>query len=332
MRGTLEQRILSLENIALLDVLGINNQRFDKLQRAFSDLRIVTRGNQLMVQGASVRINELEQIIFALEHCYMRHKTVDDYNFERILGGKLPYSTENSNATSHANEVIVYGSSGTRVSARTRQQRELVTAEKNNDIIFTIGPAGTGKTYTSIALAVRALRAKTIRRLILTRPAVEAGERLGFLPGDLKDKLDPYLQPLYDALNDMMPAATLQTLLHEGTIQISPLAYMRGRTLDNAYILLDEAQNATIPQMKMFLTRLGRNAKAIITGDLTQIDLPDPRKSGLLTTIDIVRNIEGIAVIEMGVDDIVRHRLVSEVVEAFRHWETKEEKEFETDN
>ncbi len=333
MRNSFEHRILSLENIALLDILGINNQRFDQLQKRFPDLRIVARGNQFWVDGASVRINELEQVVFALEHFYMRNQTIDDYHFEKIIAGGVPYQpTIAPDTKTSGNSVIVYGASGVRVSARTQQQRALVDAEKNHDIIFAIGPAGTGKTYTAIALAVRALRARTIRRLILTRPAVEAGERLGFLPGDLKDKLDPYLQPLYDALNDMMPAATLQSLLHEGTIQISPLAYMRGRTLDNAYILLDEAQNATIPQMKMFLTRLGRNAKAIITGDLTQIDLPDPRKSGLLTSIDIVRNIPGIAVVEMGVDDIVRHRLVSQIVAAFQHWEKKEDNRQEIDN
>ena len=219
-----------------------------------------------------------------------------------------------------------------RVSPRTAQQRVLVEAERDNDVLFAVGPAGTGKTYIAIALAVRALRARSIRRIILTRPAVEAGERLGFLPGDLKDKLDPYLQPLYDALNDMMPAATLQSLLHEGTIQISPLAYMRGRTLDNAYVILDEAQNATIPQIKMFLTRLGRNAKAIVTGDLTQIDLPRPHQSGLTATLEIVRRIPGVAVVEMRIEDIVRHRLVSEIVEAFRVWEASQRQEREEIN
>ena len=330
MRSTPQHRVLSLENIALLDILGINNQRFDRLQKRFPDLRIVARGDHFWVDGSPQQIDELEKVVFALEHCYMRNQTIDDYDFDKILAGCSPSldTTRQARMTSGSG-VLVYGASGVRVVPRTAQQRALVDAEQNHDILFAIGPAGTGKTYTAIALAVRALRARTIRRLILTRPAVEAGERLGFLPGDLKDKLDPYLQPLYDALNDMMPAATLQSLLHEGTIQISPLAYMRGRTLDNAYILLDEAQNATIPQMKMFLTRLGRNAKAIITGDLTQIDLPDPRKSGLLTSIDIVRNIPGIAIVEMGVNDIVRHRLVSEIVEAFHHWEKKAEKKDE---
>lgn len=318
---TTEQRTISLENIALLDILGVDNKRLVQIQEKYPELRIASRGSLLLVEGNSASIQNLEQDIFALEALYMKQHEIDDYHFEQIIL-RVPSSLSHK-IPDTSSETIVYGSSGNRISARTPQQRLFIEVERTHDIVFAIGPAGTGKTYTAIALAVRALRQRKIRRLILTRPAVEAGERLGFLPGDLKDKLDPYLQPLYDALNDMMPAATLKSLLQEGTIQISPLAYMRGRTLDNAYIILDEAQNATIPQMKMFLTRLGRNAKAIITGDLTQIDLPDPHRSGLLTAIDIVREIAGIAIVEMRVEDIVRHRLVSQIVTAFQTWEKK---------
>lgn len=319
------QRTISLENFALLEILGVNNQRFVRIQEQFPDLRLVSRGSELLVEGTLHRIAELERLVFALEAVYMRWQTIDDHEFERLLLGGRSSERRASSASdvTSGGGVIVYGSSGGRIAPRTQQQRVLVEAEQSNDILFAIGPAGTGKTYIAIALAVRALRARSIRRIILTRPAVEAGERLGFLPGDLKDKLDPYLQPLYDALNDMMPAATLHSLLQEGTIQISPLAYMRGRTLDNAYVILDEAQNATIPQIKMFLTRLGRNAKAIVTGDLTQVDLPRPHLSGLVPTLQIVRSIPGVAVVEMGVEDIVRHRLVSDIVEAFRVWESR---------
>jgi len=329
------QQTISLENFALLDILGVNNQRFVRIQERFPDLRLVSRGSELLVEGVPHRVAELERLIFALEAVYMRWQTIEEDEFNRLLLGgtsaEAVRSTTSVSATGGSG-VIVYGSSGVRVSPRTAQQRVLVEAERDNDVLFAVGPAGTGKTYIAIALAVRALRARSIRRIILTRPAVEAGERLGFLPGDLKDKLDPYLQPLYDALNDMMPAATLQSLLHEGTIQISPLAYMRGRTLDNAYVILDEAQNATIPQIKMFLTRLGRNAKAIVTGDLTQIDLPRPHQSGLTATLEIVRRIPGVAVVEMRVEDIVRHRLVSEIVEAFRVWEASQRQEREEIN
>jgi len=325
-RVYLVHRTILVENIPLLELFGVNNERFNAIQRHFPDLHIVARGAQILVQGVPSRIHELEATLLALEDVYARFQGVDDLHFDQVLGDPTPESSAPTNEELQVDKVIVYGASGSRISPRTAHQRAVVAAEQNHDIVFTIGPAGTGKTYTAIALAVRALRQRKIRRIILTRPAVEAGERLGFLPGDLKDKLDPYLQPLYDALNDMMPASTLQNLLHEGTIQISPLAYMRGRTLDNAYIILDEAQNATVPQLKMFLTRLGRNAKAILTGDLTQIDLPDPSKSGLRKCINFLAPIEGIAVIEMDVHDIVRHRLVADIVDAFRNWELAHEK------
>jgi phosphate starvation-inducible PhoH-like protein len=214
-------------------------------------------------------------------------------------------------------DVIVYGNNGAIIRARTVNQQRLVKLAEKNDLLFAVGPAGSGKTYTAIALAVRALKEREIRRIILTRPAVEAGEKLGFLPGDMKEKLDPYLQPLYDALNDMIPAAKLQKYIEEGTVQIAPLAYMRGRTLDNAFVILDEAQNTTLSQIKMFLTRMGRNAKFIVTGDVTQIDLPRRSDSGLTRAMDTLRNIEGIGIVEFDKRDIVRHQLVKYIVDAF---------------
>ena len=222
-------------------------------------------------------------------------------------------------------DVIVYGNNGNIIRARTANQRRLVELFEKNDLLFAVGPAGSGKTYTAIALAVRALKEKQVRRVILTRPAVEAGEKLGFLPGDMKEKLDPYLQPLYDALNDMIPAAKLSKYMEEGTVQIAPLAYMRGRTLDNAFVILDEAQNTTLPQIKMFLTRMGRNAKFIVTGDVTQIDLPKAGDSGLLRAMKMVENIQGIASVEFDKSDIVRHPLVKHIVEAFEKRATMED-------
>jgi phosphate starvation-inducible PhoH-like protein len=221
--------------------------------------------------------------------------------------------------------VIVYGNNGLIVKARTKNQQKLVELYRNNDLLFAVGPAGSGKTYTAIALAVGALKNREVKRIILTRPAVEAGERLGFLPGDLKEKLDPYLQPLYDALNDMIPPAKLQKFMEEGVVQIAPLAYMRGRTLDNAFVILDEAQNTTLPQIKMFLTRMGRNAKFIVTGDLTQIDLPKKSDSGLERAVGMLRNIDGIGVVEFDNKDIIRHSLVSRIVCAFEGKEAVEE-------
>jgi len=228
-------------------------------------------------------------------------------------------------------DVIVYGNNGLIVKARTKNQQKLVELYKTNDLLMAVGPAGSGKTYTAIALAVGALKNREVKRIILTRPAVEAGERLGFLPGDLKEKLDPYLQPLYDALNDMIPPAKLQKFMEEGVVQIAPLAYMRGRTLDNAFVILDEAQNTTLPQIKMFLTRMGRNAKFIVTGDLTQIDLPRKSDSGLGKAVEMLRKIEGIGIVEFDNKDIIRHSLVSRIVRAFEGKEGEEQQEEQTE-
>jgi phosphate starvation-inducible PhoH-like protein len=222
--------------------------------------------------------------------------------------------------------VLVYGNAGLRVKARTLNQQKLVKAVEGSDMVFAIGPAGTGKTYTAVALAVKALKERKVRRIILTRPAVEAGENLGFLPGDLREKLDPYLQPLYDALKEMIPATRLADHLDEGIIQIAPLAFMRGRTLDHAFVILDEAQNATLPQLKMFLTRMGRNAKFVITGDVTQVDLPDRQPSGLMPAVHMLRNIEGISVIELDEKDVIRHELVTRVLGAFKELEQRNDK------
>jgi phosphate starvation-inducible PhoH-like protein len=233
---------------------------------------------------------------------------------ERILDGEVQ---EEKPASKNGDDILVYGPGGNKVTARTANQKRMVVACDNNDMVFAIGPAGTGKSYTAVALAVRALKEKQVKRIVLTRPAVEAGENLGFLPGDLKEKLDPYLQPLYDALMDMLPYEKLADYMDKGVIEIAPLAFMRGRTLDKAFVILDEAQNATVGQMKMFLTRMGSSAKFIITGDATQIDLPKVQASGLMKSVELVRNIDGIAVIELDGSDVIRHKLVKKIIEAF---------------
>jgi phosphate starvation-inducible PhoH-like protein len=245
-----------------------------------------------------------------------RNGNVSEQYFEQILGGDDKETIDNF-IERHPNDVLVFGPGGKTVRARTQNQKKMVAAAEKNDVVFAIGPAGTGKTYTAVALAVRALKNKVVKKIILTRPAVEAGESLGFLPGDLKEKIDPYLRPLYDALDDMIPADKLGYYMSTRVIEIAPLAYMRGRTLDNAFIILDEAQNTTDLQLKMFLTRIGANAKAIITGDLTQVDLPKNQRSGLEKGIRILKNIDGIAHIELDEDDVVRHRLVKAIIRAY---------------
>ena len=257
----------------------------------------------------------------ALGEYYGKYGHISPSVIQQIFSGGLP-----EEGSILPKDVIVYGNNGLIVKARTENQRKMVELYGSNDLLFAVGPAGSGKTYTAIALAVGALKNREVKRIILTRPAVEAGERLGFLPGDLKEKLDPYLQPLYDALNDMIPPAKLQKFLEEGVVQIAPLAYMRGRTLDNAFVILDEAQNTTLPQIKMFLTRMGRNAKFIVTGDMTQIDLPHKSDSGLGRTLEMLRGVDGIGIVEFGKKDIIRHALVSRIVKAFEGAENKEER------
>ena len=315
------KKTITLEAIDPIEIYGVGNKILTEFCSYFPHLKVVARGNELILEGRESDIAEFN-IRFAELIDRRHHKmNLTAYDVEDIFSG----SGENTRPT--ADMIVVHGTDGKPIRARNKTQQDLVKAYFENDLIFAIGPAGTGKTYMAIALAVRALKNREIKRIILTRPAVEAGERLGFLPGDLKDKLDPYLQPLYDALADMIPSRRLQEFMADGTIQIAPLAYMRGRTLDRACVILDEAQNTNLGQLKMFLTRMGTSAKFIVTGDATQIDLPRREDSGLLAGIKLLEGIKGIATIRFTNEDIVRHPLVTKIVRAFDKTRTTEESE-----
>lgn len=318
------ETIINLETVNPIEFFGVNNGKLDILKKKFPLLKILSRGKQLKLSGAPEQVENAREKIDLIVQYLERNGHMSENYFEQILGGD-DAETVDQFIEQNPNEILVFGPNGKSVRARTANQKKLVQQAEKNDIVFAIGPAGTGKTYTAVALAVRALKNKMVKKIILTRPAVEAGENLGFLPGDLKEKIDPYLRPLYDALDDMIPADKLGYYMSTRTIEIAPLAYMRGRTLDNAFIILDEAQNATDLQIKMFLTRIGANAKAIITGDVTQVDLPRHQKSGLKTAVRILNNIDGIAHIELDEDDVVRHRLVKAILRAYE----KERKEDE---
>ena len=308
-----EKKTIKLEAIDPVEIYGAANKVLEALCTYFPNLKVVARGNEIILEGKGSEIEEFgTKLNMLIER--RRHKmNLTPYDVEDIFDGESSPDRFKLSGES----VIVHGNDGKPIKARNRTQQEMVKAYFENDLIYAIGPAGTGKTYIAIALAVRALKNREIKRIILTRPAVEAGERLGFLPGDLKDKLDPYLQPLYDALGDMIPAKRLQEFMNEGTIQIGPLAYMRGRTLDRACVILDEAQNTNLGQLKMFLTRMGCDAKFIVTGDASQIDLPNKKDSGLLKGIELTKNIKGVSAIFFKNEDIVRHPLVSKIVKAF---------------
>jgi phosphate starvation-inducible PhoH-like protein len=312
----LTETIINLETINPIEFFGVNNGKLDLLKKKFPLLKILSRGTQIKLSGSPEQVETAKEKIDLLISYVERNGQVSEQYFEQILGGD-DQETVDHFAERHPGEVLVFGPNGKTVRARTQNQKKMVAAADKNDIIFAIGPAGTGKTYTAVALAVRALKNKLVKKIILTRPAVEAGESLGFLPGDLKEKIDPYLRPLYDALDDMIPADKLGYYMSTRVIEIAPLAYMRGRTLDNAFIILDEAQNTTDLQLKMFLTRIGANAKAIITGDLTQVDLPKNQRSGLEKGIRILKNIDGISHIELDEEDVVRHRLVKAIIRAY---------------
>jgi phosphate starvation-inducible protein PhoH and related proteins len=323
----LTEIILNVEHINPLEFFGINNSKFEILKKQFPLLKILSRGSQIKLSGQAEQVNsvasKLQLIITYLE----KNGHISDAYFSRIIG-------EDDLMEDHAepinNDVLVFGPNGKTIRAKTANQKLMVQSIDKNDILFAIGPAGSGKTYTAVALAVRALKNKSIKKIILTRPAVEAGESLGFLPGDLKEKIDPYLRPLYDALDDMIPSDKLNYFMQNRIIEIAPLAYMRGRTLDHSFIILDEAQNTTDLQLKMFLTRIGANAKAIITGDLTQVDLPKNQKSGLMKSTRILKNIEGIAHIELDEQDVVRHRLVKKIIKAYeKEQEIEDQREAE---
>jgi phosphate starvation-inducible PhoH-like protein len=312
----LTETIINLETVNPIEFFGVNNGKLDILKKKFPLLKILSRGTQLKLSGSPEQIDSAKEKIGLIVQYLQRNGHMSENYFEQILGGDDAEAVDNF-IEKNPQEVLVFGPNGKSVRARTANQKRMVQEADKNDIVFAIGPAGTGKTYTAVALAVRALKNKQVKKIILTRPAVEAGESLGFLPGDLKEKIDPYLRPLYDALDDMIPADKLGYYMSTRVIEIAPLAYMRGRTLDHAFIILDEAQNATDLQIKMFLTRIGANAKAIITGDLTQVDLPKNQRSGLDKAVRILQNIDGIAHITLDEEDVVRHRLVKAIIRAY---------------
>jgi phosphate starvation-inducible protein PhoH and related proteins len=310
---------LSIEQINPAVLWGPNNDHFEIIKKQYPKLKIVARGNEVKILGDDHELNIFQEKFSHLLQHVEKYENLNITDLERILGSKATVAPTDNGPTDKfaSGEVIVFGPNGVMVKARTANQRKMVDCINTSDILFAIGPAGTGKTYTAVALAVRALKNKDIKRIILTRPAVEAGENLGFLPGDLKEKIDPYLRPLYDALDDMIPAEKLKMYLENRTIEIAPLAFMRGRTLDNCFVILDEAQNATDMQLKMFLTRMGPSAKFIVTGDVTQIDLPKKQQSGLHTALRILTDIKGIEIVYLSGEDVVRHKLVRKILEAY---------------
>jgi len=320
----LTEAIINLETVNPIEFFGVNNGKFDILRRKFPLLKLLSRGSQIKITGQPDEVANAQAKISQIVQYLERNGHLSENYFARILGDEEQGEAPLEEAV--PNDILVFGPNGRVIRAKTANQKLMAQVSEKNDIIFALGPAGTGKTYTAVALAVRALKNKTVRKIILTRPAVEAGESLGFLPGDLKEKIDPYLRPLYDALDDMIPSDKLNYYMSNRIIEIAPLAYMRGRTLDNAFIILDEAQNATELQLKMFLTRIGASAKAIITGDLSQVDLPKNQKSGLLKASRILQNIDGIAHVQLDEADVVRHRLVKAIIRAYDKDQEREER------
>ena len=310
------EKKFTLTNIDPIEIYGSRNSKLDLIKSYYPKLKIIARGGKLTVLGDEEMIEQFETKLQVLIQHFHKYNRLTDSNIDRLI-------MEDHNVVLELDEdVIVHGTHGKLVKARTSNQRKLVDLSYDKDMVFAIGPAGTGKTYTAVALAVRALKNKEVKRIILTRPAVEAGENLGFLPGDMKEKLDPYMQPLYDALNDMIPSEKLKAFIEERVIQIAPLAFMRGRTLDNAFVILDEAQNTTVQQMKMFLTRMGRSAKFVVTGDMTQIDLPNRQKSGLSHSLDLLKNIPEIGMVYLDQKDVIRHKLVMKIIQAYKQEQT----------
>jgi len=310
----LHEKIIEISGINPLELFGVNEVKLKLIKSFFPKLKVVARGANLKVLGEKVLLDEFSEAINLLIQHFEKYNDLTENNIKNVLGGKLG----SVGGSSKGDDIIVHGNRGRHVKARTVNQRKMVDVLEDNDMLFAIGPAGTGKTYTAVALAVRALKNKEVRRIILTRPAVEAGENLGFLPGDLKEKLDPYMRPLYDALQDMIPAEKLAEYLEEGVIQIAPLAFMRGRTLDKAFVILDEGQNTTEGQMKMFLTRMGKTAKFVVTGDVSQIDLPGHQKSGLKKAIEVLDPVKGIGFVHLDDKDVIRHKLVTRIINAFK--------------
>ncbi|GAF02376.1 PhoH family protein [Saccharicrinis fermentans] len=305
------EKLIYLDSVDLIEFLGVQNVKLDLIRNKYPKLRIIARGDWLKAMGEEEEVAFFEEKVHLLLNHYNEYNVLSEHSILEIIeSGTVGKSKEND-------DVILYGINGKPIKGRTANQQLFVREYEKNDLIFAVGPAGSGKTYTAIALAVRALKRREVRKIILSRPAVEAGEKLGFLPGDMKEKIDPYLQPLYDALQDMIPAAKLKDYMENGTIQIAPLAFMRGRTLNEAFVILDEAQNTTVNQIKMFLTRMGQSTKYVITGDVTQIDLPRKSMSGLVQAMRILNDVEGIKIINFDVRDIVRHPLVQRIVEAY---------------
>ena len=313
------EKICTLEGINPVDFFGVNNVYLQILKRYYPKLKIVSRGNDLTLIGDDEVIALFERKLNQLMEYFHRYNTLNENIIEQIL-----LEDPSLKPVTQGDEVLVHGNNGSKIKAKTINQQKLVAEANKHAMVFAVGPAGTGKTYTAIALAVRALKAKEVKRIVLTRPAVEAGENLGFLPGDMKDKLDPYMMPLYDALRDMIPPEKLIQMMEYGIIEIAPLAFMRGRTLDNAFVILDEAQNATVMQMKMFLTRMGQTAQFIVTGDMSQIDLPSKQRSGLSYALDALKGVEGIGVVRLNQNDVIRHPLVKKIIEAFEKKEASE--------
>jgi len=314
----LNERIITLSEIDVADFFGPQNRNLNQIKAFFPKLKIIARGSEIKVFGELEILDEFEKRMNMLVTYFNRFNKLDENSIERLIledGKQLLDDQKNS-------EILLHGVGGLRIKAKTKNQKEMVKAMQKKDMLFAIGPAGTGKTYTAVALAVKALKDKTVRRIVLTRPAVESGEKLGFLPGDMKEKLDPYMQPLYDALRDMIPHERLASFIEKGTIEIAPLAFMRGRTLDHAFVILDEAQNTTHAQMKMFLTRMGPSAKFIITGDPGQIDLPPRQVSGLKEAMLTLQNLKGISFVHLDDKDVIRHRLVKEIISAYKSIET----------
>tara|TARA_X000001036_G_scaffold15999_1_gene13390 strand:- start:991 stop:2016 length:1026 start_codon:yes stop_codon:yes gene_type:complete len=311
------EKIFTLENIPLVDFLGTENANINEIMSAFPDTKIISRGNEITIQGAAPQLVKINEILNALILHYNKYGNITQDHV-------ISYLTDENHLKNKDDlgDILVYGTKGIKISAKTANQKKLVIAVQKNDLVFALGPAGTGKTYISVALAVKALKNKDVTKIIITRPAVEAGESLGFLPGDLKDKIDPYLRPIYDALSDMIPSEKLKFYQENNIIEIVPLAYMRGRTLNNAFILLDEAQNATQSQIKMFLTRMGPSSKVIVTGDKSQIDLPQREKSGLLEVLEVLKETQNIGFVYLDERDVLRHRLVKSIIKAYqKHYE-----------
>ncbi len=317
----MNELILQLEEVSPKDFFGAQNANIKTIKKYFPKLKIVARGNTIKAYGDEDLLEEFDRRMQMLLEHFGKYNSLDENTIERILTSqsKADYTT-----SKESDAAIVHGVNGKIIKAQTANQRKLVESMRINDMVFAIGPAGTGKTYTGVALAVQALKNKQVRRIILTRPAVEAGENLGFLPGDLQEKLDPYMQPLYDALRDMIPAEKLAHYIENGTIQIAPLAFMRGRTLDNAFVILDEGQNTTHAQMKMFLTRMGKNAKFLLTGDPGQIDLPRRTISGLKEALLILKDVEGVGIIFLDEKDVIRHKLVKKIIDAYKKIENRD--------